>query len=167
MIPMQTDRSSSSARNRCRQIECPRRVRGRLATLASTALASVCLAANAPSQRATPDPAHYVRRATWQQTMLASLEALTQQGLADGFATFESDTVRGGQPAQRVSVNVAGAAEMYLFVTGIPNVKWAVADWADAVLVGKEGGSTPLSELKNLAALHGRLEKDLTLRSGL
>jgi formylglycine-generating enzyme required for sulfatase activity len=125
------------------------------------------LAAAAPKPRTTEDPAHYVRRATWQQTMIASLEALAKQDLADGFAPFESETLRGGQAAQRVSIDVSGAAEMYLFVTGIPDVKWAVADWADAVLIEKDGKTTPLSSLKNVAALHGRLEKDLTLRSGL
>jgi formylglycine-generating enzyme required for sulfatase activity len=99
--------------------------------------------------------------------MLASLEALAKDGRADSFVPLESETLRGGQPARRVSIDLAGAKEMFLFVTGIPDVKWAIADWADAELVGKDGTVTALSNLRKLEVLHGRMEPNITLRSGL
>ena len=71
--------------------------------------------------------------------MLASLDALAKQELADGFAPFESETLRGGQSPQRLSIKVAGAKEMFLFVNGIPDMKWAVADWADARIIRDDG----------------------------
>jgi len=79
----------------------------------------------------------YLRQATWQDTMLASLEALNRSGLEDGFAPFESETLRGGQPAQRVSIGINGAKELYLFVTGCPDVKWGVAARASLHDVGR------------------------------
>ncbi|MDO8539949.1 MAG: SUMF1/EgtB/PvdO family nonheme iron enzyme [Opitutaceae bacterium] len=115
----------------------------------------------------TSDPAHYVKKATWQQTMIASLQALAKAELADGFAPVESETFRGGQTPQRVSVDVSRAQELFLFATGVPDAKWAVADWADAKLIGKGGKITPLATVKGLDALAGRIEEDMTLRSGL
>jgi hypothetical protein len=100
-------------------------------------LAGLCLAG--PVLAAALLPKHYLRQATWQETMLASLETITRAGLKDGFAPFESETLRGGEPAQIVTVPLAGAQELYLFVTGCPDVKWGVADWADARLVRKDG----------------------------
>jgi formylglycine-generating enzyme required for sulfatase activity len=99
--------------------------------------------------------------------MLASLDALAQTGRTDPFEPFESETLTGGQPAQRLSVDLAGAEEIYLFVTGIPDVKWAVADWAEAELVGADGRATSLSGRDDLEVLYGRMEVDLTLRAGL
>jgi formylglycine-generating enzyme required for sulfatase activity len=114
------------------------------------------------------DPAYYVRQSTWQLSRLASEEALARQHLESGFAGYESDTRRGGAPAQFIQVNVAGAREMYLFVTGCPDIRWAVADWADATLIGKNGQAIPLSRLESsIKILQGRHEYDLTLRSGL
>ncbi len=119
------------------------------------------------TRAADADPAHYVRKATWQQTMLASLEALMKQAPADSFLPYESDMLRGGQPPQRVSLDISGAKEIYLFASGIPDPKWAVADWADAVVVTRDGKTTALTDLDDLELLTGRMEADLTLRSGL
>ncbi len=136
--------------------------------LATTFLAAAALLPTLTSNAATPpDPAHYVRKATWQQTMLASLHALAKPELADGFTPFESDTFRGGQPPQHVTIDISGAQELYLFVTGIPHAKWGVADWADAKLIAKGGKVTPLAAVPGFDALAGRIEEDMTLRSGL
>jgi formylglycine-generating enzyme required for sulfatase activity len=133
----------------------------------SVRLLALCLVWAAANAAAAADPGYYVKKATWQETMLASLEALAKENLADGFAPFESDTFRGGQPPQRVSIDVSGAQELYLFVAGIPDVKWAVADWADAKLTGRDGRTTPLASVRGLEAVLGRMEKDMTLRAGL
>ncbi len=121
---------------------------------------SVCPAAK-------DDPAGYVRKASWHESLLASLERVSAQQPADGFAAFESETMRGGDAARRISIAVAGAQELYLFVTGVPDVKWAVADWADARLVRNDGSSESLAKLAGLTVLLGRSEKNLTLKSGL
>ncbi len=100
--------------------------------------------------------------------MLASLQALEARHLEEGFAPFESGTMRGGQqPARHIELSINGARDMYLFVTGCPDVKWGVADWADARLIGKDGSVTSLSDSKNFKVLRGRHELNLTLRSGL
>ena len=113
------------------------------------------------------DPLGYVKKSTWQDSLLAFLEALSRQNLSDGFAPFEGEPLRGSNPARRISIPLQGAQEMYLFVTGYPDDKWAMADWADAQLIGRDGQVTSLSALKSLRPLLGRHELDLTLRSGL
>src|SRR5512137_1128570 len=75
------------------------------------------------------DPEHYVRHATWQESLIASLERIDSLGLKDGFPAFESGVMRGGDPARQVSVLVKGASELYLLVTGCPDVKWGIGDW--------------------------------------
>jgi len=121
----------------------------------------------AADERRSADPAYYIKRATWQETMLASADAITRAVPEDGFPAFESETVRGGEPARQISINVAGANELWLFVTGCPDVKWGVADWAEARLIRKDGTSESLTAAKNFKAVLGRHETNLTLRSGL
>ncbi|MBI4664671.1 MAG: SUMF1/EgtB/PvdO family nonheme iron enzyme [Verrucomicrobia bacterium] len=116
---------------------------------------------------AVPDPSYYQKKITWQDTLLCSLEALARLDFQDGFTPFESKIFRGGQAAQHLNIPLSGAQEMYLFVTGCPDVKWGVADWAGARLIALDGTITPLSSLKSLKPLLGRHELDLTLRSGL
>ena len=135
------------------------------APLAAACLALTLLAAGGLARAA--DPGWYVPKSTWQDTILASLTAVAESGAEDGFAPLETETMRGGEPARWVNVRVAGAKEMYLFVTGCPDVKWGVADWAEAKLVRKDGSVEWLSESKNFKVLLGRHELDMTLRSGL
>ena len=116
---------------------------------------------------AAADPEWYLRQATWSDTLLAAWEAVAQSDLQDGFEPFESETLRGGQTARRMSIPVSGAQELYLFVTGVPDVKWGVADWADARLVRPDGTFEWLSNSNRFTVLLGRHERDLTLKSGL
>ena len=132
----------------------------RLIILVVCATACRCLTA-------ADDPSGYLHKAGWHESLLASLEAVAGGGGEAGFAPFESDTMRGGDAARPISVPVAGAKEMYLFVTGVPDVKWAVADWADARLVRADGSAEPLTNSANFTVLLGRHEVDLTLKSGL
>src|SRR5690606_9631582 len=90
--------------------------------------AGLCLAASA-------DPSCYVRESTWHESLLASLEAAAGANAENGFAPFESDTMLGGDAARPIRVPIETATELYLFVTGVPDAKWAVADWADARLI--------------------------------
>jgi hypothetical protein len=116
---------------------------------------------------AANDPSGYIRKSGWHESLLASIEAVSRSGAEDGFAPFESETMRGGDAARQISVPLAGAKELYLFVTGVPDVKWAVADWADARLVRDGGSAEPLTKSNNFKVLLGRHEVDLTLKSGL
>jgi len=126
----------------------------------------VCRAAwlyGAPSE----DPSAYRRGSNWHASLMASVQSISGSGIKDGFAPFESKTLRGGDGAQHISVPLEGAPELYLFVTGVPDVKWAVADWADAKLIRPDGSSEALTKSVALTVLLGRSEKDLTLKSGL
>jgi hypothetical protein len=131
-----------------------------------TGFAFALILAIAPLVRAG-DSDWYIRQSTWHETVLSSLEALARSDLKDGFAPYEGATLRGGELAQKVSIPVAGAQELYLFVTGIPDVKWAVADWADARLVRKDDTAEWISQSNRTEVLLGRCERDLTLKSGL
>lgn len=119
------------------------------------------------SRGLTADPPHYLKKATWHETMLASLEALERRGLEYGFAPFESGVLRGGDEPQRVSVDISGATELFLFVTGAPDKRWGVATWAGAKLVAPGGAGTTLSRFKGLKVLKGRHSVDINLHSGL
>jgi formylglycine-generating enzyme required for sulfatase activity len=109
----------------------------------------------------------YIKKATWHETMLASHDAIAQSGLEDGFAAIETETFRGGDAPREIRVDLSGATELYLFVTGIPNVTWGKANWAGARLIDADGNATPITEVKGFKPLLGRHERDLTLRAGL
>ena len=114
------------------------------------------------------DPSYYVKAATWQETILASERALEKLPVSDGFGAFESSTLHGGDAPQLVDIDIAGAKELWLFVSGCPDVKWGVGDWADACLVARDGTRVSASQLTNdLKRIEGQCEVDLTLRSGL
>ena len=84
-----------------------------------------------------------------------------------GFRPLKARRSGAGGAAQAIDIPVAGAQELYLFVTGVPDVAWGVADWAGAQLLANDGSASWLSELKILKVLEGRHELDLTLHSGL
>lgn len=109
----------------------------------------------------------YRKMFSWQETRLAAEELLRQRGLQDEFAAFESGTKRGGDAPQSILIDIAGAKEMYLFVTGIPDTRWGVADWADAKLITADGSETALSKTSKVEVLEGRHEWDINLHSGL
>ncbi len=116
---------------------------------------------------ADSDPAYYQHRNVWQESFLASGEALARTLEPDPFAPVASEVMRGGEPARHVAVNLNGARDLYLVARGCPDVKWGVADWADAQLIGPGGEATRLTPGKNATVLLGRCERNLTLRSGL
>ncbi|HAK95058.1 MAG TPA: hypothetical protein DCM87_08675 [Planctomycetes bacterium] len=113
------------------------------------------------------DPDYYIRRETWHASMLASLEALAREPLRDGAALWQSPIMRGGDAAVSVTLDVAEADAIYLFVTGCPDVIWGVGTWAGARLIAEDGGAVDLSRYTPLAVIEGQAAFDLTLRSGL
>jgi hypothetical protein len=79
---------------------------------------------------------------------------------------FESGVMRGGDPAKRVSVSVAGAGELRLLVDdGGDGTAYDHANWADAKLVSADGSVTYLSDLKPVVATQGNgtLQRDHNL----
>jgi hypothetical protein len=68
----------------------------------------VCLATG-HSPAASNDPSYYIRKSNWHESFCASAEAIAGRGLEDGFAAFESDTLRGGDAARQIRVPLAGA----------------------------------------------------------
>ena len=120
---------------------------------------------------AADDPAWYIKHASWQQTLFAARQALAaeeqKQGVVQRFPTFVSPVVRGGEPAQEIRLSVSGVQELYLYVTGAPDVIGGAANWADAKLIDKDGRPTWLSDPKSLEVIEGRFSIDTTLESGL
>jgi len=115
----------------------------------------------------TADPPHYKRQATWHDTLLVSLEELERRGMEEGFPSYESDILRGGDPARQVGIDISGANEMFLLVTGDPDKVWGVADWGEAKLIAPGGTVTNLSRFRGVQVLKGRHDIDINLHSGL
>ena len=132
-----------------------------------TGLGLLIAMAVSPCPAAQPTPDCYARKSDWHASLLASLEALAGSGLEDGFEPFESDTLRGGDPARSIRVPLQGAKELFLIVTGVPDVRWAVADWADARIIRNDGSAAWVAKSAGATALLGRMETDITLKSGL
>ena len=117
------------------------------------------------------DPDWYVKKDTWQASMRASRNVLvaleSSAAKADEFQPYLSEVVQGGQPAQTVRVPVGGLKELYLIVTGVPDVTWGAADWADAKLLDADGKETLACHLPSLKVLEGRHSIDCNLDSGV
>ncbi|HEY3319212.1 MAG TPA: SUMF1/EgtB/PvdO family nonheme iron enzyme [Planctomycetota bacterium] len=124
----------------------------------------------APSAAATAnDPAYYIRKDTWIETLCASREALSRAGAqADRTPLLQTSAViRGGHAASPMFVDVRGRSELYLYVLGAPEVIFGAATWADARLTTTAGKTTRLCELKGLKLLEGQLSLDANLKSGV
>jgi len=123
-----------------------------------------------PTLAAAGDPAWYAKQASWHPTLVAARQALAAEQNAGARApdpTFVSPILRGGDPAQAIRVPVSGLQELYLVVTGAPDVVGGAANWADAKLIGPDGRTAWLTETKPLEVLEGRFSVDSTLESGV
>jgi len=129
------------------------------------------LAASGGNAKEPADPPYYVKRATWQETLLQSRLALARQERAGAkaadFRPYLSPILRGGEPARQISASVAGQQEMHLYVLGAPDVVAGAVDWADAKLIGNDGKQSLLCELKSIEVLEGRHSEHVTLESGV
>ena len=115
-------------------------------------------------------PAGYVKTDTWFETLFRSRQLLAERertGSQPRFDGFVSDVVRGGEPARRVSLDVSGLDELFLYVTGAPEVVYGAATWADAKLLDGDGRETLICHMKELAVLDGRHDIDCNLKSGV
>ncbi len=119
--------------------------------VALASLVSVAGAAEAP---------YYVRRATWQETMLASQEALAdwlkqEEAKQPKVKQYASDVMRGGDAPQEFKADVAGWKDLYLIVTDDGDYHHDVANWAEARLVGKDGKALYLDTVEPVLAKQG------------
>ncbi len=123
---------------------------------------AICLLLTAIAASAIADPAFYQRKATWQETMLASREALTQAEQAR-LATLKDPVAkddRGFNPAvskgltsrsknaRRIRVRVRGLDCVWLSATSGSRDDHLAGCWGDGVLVTRDGKKTPLHALK-------------------
>ncbi|MGA2499894.1 MAG: hypothetical protein ABSH20_19325, partial [Tepidisphaeraceae bacterium] len=129
------------------------------------ALALTCAGATKPER----DPAWYVKKENWIQTMVASREALRLKEADAGVKPLleMSDVIRGGHLAQYLSKDISGRSELYLYVVGAPDTVCGAATWAYPVLVRKDGSRVRLGAVKGLKAIEGQMSIDVNLMSGV
>jgi len=129
------------------------------------------LLSRCPASAGAEDPAWYAKMPTWQQTMVAARDSLARQEgekpRSVAIKGYTSPVVRQGQPAIHISVPLAGAKDLYLLVTGVPNVVGGAATWADAKLIAADGKEVVASRYPGLEVLDGRSAIDVNLKSGV
>jgi hypothetical protein len=106
----------------------------------------------------------------WFESMLALREQLVRQAPSDDPAplpTFTSEVFRGGDAAGQIRVPLGDAREVYLYVTGAPEIVGGAATWAEIELVDSQGARTRAGRLKTLEVLEGRHEIDRNLKAGV
>ena len=134
-------------------------------------LVGVLLLASLPSSAESADPSWYLKKETWQETMLRSREALVEaereKASTSRLKSYTSEIVRGGEVARRVSVPVSGAKELFLFVTGAPDTVWGAATWADAKLIAKDGTANLVGQLEGRQIVEGRFDIDRNMKAGV
>jgi formylglycine-generating enzyme required for sulfatase activity len=108
---------------------------------------------------------------SWQAAIVAAREALAAEQRPPGdrpaFASFASPTVRDGEPARRIRLDVTGLDDLYLYVTGDPDVVRGAGTWAEARLVAHDGAVTVASHAPGLKVIEGRFSIDVNLKSGV
>lgn len=116
----------------------------------------------------TPEPC-YVAKETWFDSMLASRAALQADEAAGRRpapkVAFHSDVVRGREAARGVSLPIEGAGEIYLYVTGAPDVEYGAGDWIAPRAIDGNGKETLLCSAKFLDIQQGFHTVDCSLRS--
>ena len=126
-------------------------------------LLPLTLAATAPA-----DPAYYIKKTTWLESMLASREAILKTlDHPQGFYSSTSPTLRSNQPAYHLRLPVSGLKELHLYVIGAPEEVRGYSNWANAVLIDKAGKSTRVSDLKSLKTIYGQSSTNANLESGV
>ncbi|MBC8874758.1 MAG: SUMF1/EgtB/PvdO family nonheme iron enzyme [Planctomycetes bacterium] len=108
---------------------------------------------------------------TWHDTMIAAREALTVQERSKAdhacFKTYTSEVVRGGEEARKMTVPIAGVDELFLYVTGAPEVVYGAATWADPKLIDAQGQETLVCHMEALKVEIGRHDIDRNLKAGV
>ncbi|HUT33611.1 MAG TPA: SUMF1/EgtB/PvdO family nonheme iron enzyme [Planctomycetota bacterium] len=116
---------------------------------------------------AAADPAFYTRKATWQETMLASREALlaaeqarvekltdpVAKDLPASFQPFAAEVGAGQKGARRIRVRVTGMDVVWLSHAASQGGDGTPSGlWGEPTLVAKDGKKTRLLDLKPLVA---------------
>lgn len=108
--------------------------------------------------------------ADWFGAFVAARETILRHDRATNQVAepnFTSEIIRGGEPAVLISVPIEGASELFLYVTGAPDVIYGAATWADAKLIADDGSETRICHLKGLEIQDGRHDIDQNLESGV
>ncbi len=138
------------------------------AALCWIALATLSTAAPPYTMKQTPG-LRYVEKETWFDSMLASRAALQEDEAAGKRpvpnVSFHSDVVRGREPSHGIVVPARGVDEIYLYVTGAPDVEYGAADWIAPRAIDAEGNETLLCSGKYIDLQQGFHTVDCSLRS--
>ncbi len=120
--------SPVSSRQFCERLNC------RVLTVVLLTLVAVLMSSNISAVEAAP---------AWLDSMLDARERLMAEEAAGDRPTpkvaFHSEIVRGMDPARAISVPTRGVEDLYLYVTGGPEVVYGAGDWADPVFVDRRG----------------------------
>ena len=110
-----------------------------------------------------------VPAATWFDSMLATRTMLREDEAAGKrpkpAVSFHSDVVHGRQPARAISVPIRGVEEVYLYVTGAPDVEYGAGDWIAPTAIDAAGNETLLCSGKSLQIQQAFHTVDCSLRS--
>ncbi len=132
---------------------------------------TVLFLSSAATLRAETGAQYYCKESTWFETLLRSRERLwlLEQGgrCVRGVEPVVVDLVRYGEPARKISIPVTGARELYLIVTGAPEVVRAAGTWGDAKLIDGQGRETLVCHVKGIKFFWGRYEIDKNLHAGI
>ena len=138
-------------------------------------LATFCWGAPANRSMATPPytikqtpSLRYIEKETWFDSMLASRAALRNDEAAgerlQPKVSFHSDSCVVASRCE-ASVGVAGVEEIYLYVTGAPDVEYGAADWIAPRAIDAKGNETLLCSEKFIDLQRGFHTVDCSLRS--
>lgn len=104
-------------------------------------------------------PKAYVKKQTWQETMLQYQRAMSEGKSASKSSGFEAVTtgvIRGSDKPELISIDVTGLDELWLEVTVGPDAyDWDQAIWAEPVVIDKVGNRTDLTTVKPLSVKVG------------
>ncbi len=108
--------------------------------------------------QSAPAEGLYVKRGTWQASMLDYQRAVLDEadGRAGPFKVISTDVIRGGVEPVRIAADVTGLDELWLEVTvGGDDYYSDQAVWAVPVLIDAAGGKTDVTTLKPISVKVG------------
>jgi len=100
-------------------------------------------------------PSPYVKKDTWQESMLASRSALEEALKAapqSETKSFSTAVIKGGDKAVAIEVDIAGWKDLYLVVGDAGSYNHDVSNWGNARLVDAVGKETFLDTIQPTSA---------------
>ena len=96
--------------------------------------------------------AAYLRKQTWQETMLHYQQSLRTDTDGQVVTLAQTGVIKGSQKSHSLSVDVSGLDELWLHVTiGPDTYSWDQSLWGDPVLIDEHGNKTDLTTLKPIS----------------